>query len=113
MGPLFRAMRVSTLSFRYSSNRFTRKHLTKLSTHMVGKKPTVVAQKCQTPPDKLQLLQEVQACVLCNRMGCSRRVLSDLNGDWGSHILFVAEAPGRLGAEKTGIPLFGDRTGDR
>jgi uracil-DNA glycosylase family 4 len=25
----------------------------------------------------------------------------------------VAEAPGRLGAEKTGIPLFGDRTGDR
>lgn len=25
----------------------------------------------------------------------------------------MAEAPGRLGAEKTGIPLFGDRTGDR
>jgi uracil-DNA glycosylase family 4 len=27
--------------------------------------------------------------------------------------MFIAEAPGRLGAEKTGIPLFGDRTGDR
>jgi uracil-DNA glycosylase family 4 len=27
--------------------------------------------------------------------------------------MFVAEAPGRLGAERTGIPLFGDRTGDR
>lgn len=46
-------------------------------------------------------------------MACSRRVLSDLNGDWGARVLFVAEAPGRLGAEKTGIPLFGDRTGDR
>ena len=46
-------------------------------------------------------------------MTCSRRVLSDLNGDWDAPVLFVAEAPGRLGAEKTGIPLFGDRTGDR
>ncbi len=36
-----------------------------------------------------------------------------MNGDWASDIFFVAEAPGRLGAEKTGIPLFGDRTGDR
>jgi uracil-DNA glycosylase family 4 len=40
-------------------------------------------------------------------------VLSDLNGEWCAPTLFVAEAPGRLGAEKTGIPLFGDRTGDR
>jgi uracil-DNA glycosylase len=46
-------------------------------------------------------------------MGCSRRVLSELNGDWKARVVFVAEAPGRLGAEKTGIPLFGDRTGDR
>jgi uracil-DNA glycosylase family 4 len=27
-------------------------------------------------------------------------------------VLFVAEAPGRLGADKTGIPLYGDKTGD-
>lgn len=46
-------------------------------------------------------------------MHCSRRVLSDLNGPWDSQVMFVAEAPGRLGAERTGIPLFGDRTGDR
>jgi uracil-DNA glycosylase family 4 len=64
-------------------------------------------------PGKEQLLQDVQACILCERMSCSRRVLSDLNGDWGAAVVFVAEAPGRLGAEKTGIPLFGDRTGDR
>ncbi len=46
-------------------------------------------------------------------MSHSRRVLTDLNGSWGADVMFVAEAPGRLGAELTGIPLFGDRTGDR
>lgn len=46
-------------------------------------------------------------------MADSRRVLSDLNGSWETQIVFVAEAPGRLGAEVTGVPLFGDRTGDR
>jgi uracil-DNA glycosylase family 4 len=62
---------------------------------------------------KRELLEEVYACRLCARMECSRKVLSDRNGDWSAGILFVAEAPGRLGAEVTGIPLFGDRTGDR
>lgn len=46
-------------------------------------------------------------------MAASRRVLSNLNGDWAADVMFVAEAPGRLGAELTGIPLFGDRTGIR
>jgi uracil-DNA glycosylase family 4 len=60
-----------------------------------------------------QLVSDAQACHLCPRMSLSRRVLGDLNGPWNAKIMFVAEAPGRLGAEKTGIPLFGDRTGDR
>lgn len=46
-------------------------------------------------------------------MKCSRRVLTQLNGNWNAHVMFIAEAPGRLGAEVTGVPLFGDRTGDR
>jgi uracil-DNA glycosylase family 4 len=46
-------------------------------------------------------------------MKCSRRVLTQHNGNWNAHVMFVAEAPGRLGAEVTGVPLFGDRTGDR
>lgn len=46
-------------------------------------------------------------------MGNSKRVLTDLNGPWDAQVIFVAEAPGRLGAEVTGVPLFGDRTGDR
>ena len=40
-----------------------------------------------------------------------RRVLSSLNGDVGARILFVGEAPGRLGAERHGIPFHGDAAG--
>jgi uracil-DNA glycosylase family 4 len=60
-----------------------------------------------------QLISDAQSCSLCPRMASSRRVLSLLNGDWHASVMFVAEAPGRLGAEVTGIPLFGDRSGDR
>jgi uracil-DNA glycosylase family 4 len=42
-----------------------------------------------------------------------RRVLSAANGPLGARVVFVAEAPGRLGAERTGIPLSGDATGSR
>lgn len=40
------------------------------------------------------------------------RVLTDANGSLEARVLFVAEAPGRLGADRLGIPLCGDRTGD-
>lgn len=59
------------------------------------------------------LIADAQACRACERMLRSRRVLTDLNGCWNADVMFVAEAPGRLGAEVTGIPLFGDRTGGR
>lgn len=59
------------------------------------------------------LVSEAQHCSLCPRMAQSRHVLSDLNGNWSAKVLFVAEAPGRLGAEVTGIPLSQDRTGMR
>lgn len=59
------------------------------------------------------LVSDAQKCLLCPRMDGSRRVLSDLNGDWGAKALFVAEAPGRLGAQRTGVPLSQDRTGLR
>lgn len=58
------------------------------------------------------LSQATQFCDLCPRMSQRTRVLSSANGDVNSKILFVAEAPGRLGADKTGIPLYGDKTGD-
>jgi uracil-DNA glycosylase family 4 len=54
----------------------------------------------------------VQHCSLCARLQGRNKVLSMANGNLHSKVLFVAEAPGRLGADRTGIPLFGDRSGD-
>lgn len=58
------------------------------------------------------LIRSVQNCNLCSRMECRKKVLSEANGNLNSKVLFIAEAPGRLGADKTGIPLYGDKTGD-
>lgn len=57
------------------------------------------------------LVERVQNCSLCPRMAQRTRVLSPLNGHLDSSAVFIAEAPGRLGADKFGIPLFGDQTG--
>lgn len=40
-----------------------------------------------------------------------RRVLSPANGPLQAPVMFVAEAPGRFGAERTGVPLSGDQAG--
>ena len=37
--------------------------------------------------------------------------MSERNGPVPSRVLFVAEAPGRLGRDRTGVPLSGDRAG--
>ena len=39
------------------------------------------------------------------------RALGPGNGPLDATVLFVAEAPGRLGADRTGVPLSGDQTG--
>ena len=39
------------------------------------------------------------------------RALGPANGSLDARVLFVAEAPGRLGADRTGVPLSGDQTG--
>ena len=56
------------------------------------------------------LVERVQNCNLCPRMNLRRRVLSTSNGNLDAPIVFIAEAPGRLGADKCGIPLSGDQT---
>lgn len=48
---------------------------------------------------------------MCPRMEGRRRVLGYANGSPDARVLFVAEAPGRLGAERDGKPLWGDRAG--
>lgn len=59
-----------------------------------------------------ELIQDVQACRLCPEMEGCTRVLSWANGQHDADIMFIAEAPGRLGADRTAIPLHGDKTGD-
>jgi uracil-DNA glycosylase family 4 len=58
------------------------------------------------------LVSEVQNCNLCPRMCGRQRVLSYKNGNIYAKVIFIAEAPGRLGAERTSIPLHGDVTGN-
>ena len=58
------------------------------------------------------LIESVQHCNLCPRLFGRTKVLSGANGSIDSKVLFVGEAPGRLGADRTGIPLHGDKTGD-
>ena len=57
------------------------------------------------------LVGDARACRACPRMEGRRRVLSELNGPLLARVLFIAEAPGRLGGDKGGIPLTGDASG--
>ena len=59
-----------------------------------------------------KLSEEASECRLCPRMADQPAVLSLRNGSLGTDILFVAEAPGRFGAGRTGIPFTGDRSGE-
>lgn len=64
--------------------------------------------KCQ----KFEMLKEtVRHCRLCPRLAEKGKVLSEENGTLETQVVFVAEAPGRLGADRTGIPLYGDQAG--
>ncbi len=58
-----------------------------------------------------QLTERIQSCRLCPRMIGRSRVFGPTNGDPRADVLFVAEAPGRYGAERSQIPLYGDQSG--
>jgi len=65
-----------------------------------------------TPKERFaSLAQCVRDCSLCPRMRGRTKVLSSENGAIDSKVLFVGEAPGRLGADRTAIPLHGDKAG--
>lgn len=59
----------------------------------------------------LRLAQRVSECRACPRMEGRARVLGAANGNLRAEALFIAEAPGRLGADLSHIPLSGDQTG--
>lgn len=58
-----------------------------------------------------KLAREAQSCQKCETM-CGRvAVLSELNGNLNPKVMFVAEAPGRQGGDRTRKPFFGDKSG--
>src|SRR6266516_813807 len=57
------------------------------------------------------LAAEAAACTRCAAM-CDRiAVLSDLNGPLDARVMFIGEAPGRKGADRTRIPFSEDQSG--
>ena len=58
-----------------------------------------------------ELVNEAAACTLCPAMCGRSAVLSELNGSVDARIMFIGEAPGRKGADRTRIPFSGDQSG--
>jgi uracil-DNA glycosylase len=69
----------------------------------------------KTPADKLKeflkLAEKAQNCRRCAAMCERQAVLSELNGNLNPKAMFVAEAPGRQGADRTRKPFSGDKSG--
>ncbi|HEX8745699.1 MAG TPA: uracil-DNA glycosylase [Pyrinomonadaceae bacterium] len=58
-----------------------------------------------------ELAGEAAACRRCESMCGRRAVLSELNGAPGASVMFIGEAPGRQGGDRTRIPFYGDQSG--
>ncbi|MFZ6768034.1 uracil-DNA glycosylase family protein [Undibacterium sp. Di26W] len=58
-----------------------------------------------------ELISEVKNCKKCPRMCDSERVLGPASGSLNAKVLFIGEAPGRLGADESQIPFHGDKSG--
>src|SRR6476469_6224579 len=58
------------------------------------------------------LCLEAQSCRICPNLADKTAVLSELNGNLRPKIFFIGEAPGRVGADRTRRPFFGDKSGD-
>ena len=57
------------------------------------------------------LVAEAGACRRCEAMCGRSAVLSAHNGRVGARVLFVGEAPGRQGGDRTRVPFSGDQSG--
>jgi len=57
------------------------------------------------------LIDDASACKLCENMCDRTAVLSGLNGSVDARIMFIGEAPGRKGADRTRVPFSGDQSG--
>lgn len=59
-----------------------------------------------------RLAAEARKCLICEAMRDKTAVLSELNGTLEPRVFFVAEAPGRQGADRTRRPFHGDKSGE-
>lgn len=57
------------------------------------------------------LVAEASNCVKCPAMCERAAVLSQLNGPVAARVMFIGEAPGRKGADRTRVPFSGDQSG--
>jgi uracil-DNA glycosylase family 4 len=58
------------------------------------------------------LISEVLRCRKCERMNESQRIIGRASGNLNVPMMFIGEAPGRLGADASAIPFHGDRAGE-
>ena len=58
-----------------------------------------------------RLAKQAAKCRVCPNLADQSAVLSKDNGSLNAEVVFVAEAPGRFGAGRTGIPFSGDQSG--
>ncbi|HVF56227.1 MAG TPA: uracil-DNA glycosylase [Pyrinomonadaceae bacterium] len=57
------------------------------------------------------LVAEAAACRKCPALCERTAVLSERNGRAGADVMFVGEAPGRQGGDRTRVPFSGDQSG--
>lgn len=57
------------------------------------------------------LYLEAHACRICPGLADKTAVLSELNGSLHPKVFFIGEAPGRVGADRTRRPFYGDKSG--
>jgi uracil-DNA glycosylase len=58
-----------------------------------------------------EIIREAAACRLCPAMCERTAVLSHLNGEVCARVMFIGEAPGRQGGDRTRVPFSGDQSG--
>ncbi len=58
-----------------------------------------------------ELATDAAHCILCPAMCERAAVLSELNGSMDARVMFIGEAPGRKGADRTRVPFSGDQSG--
>ncbi len=61
--------------------------------------------------DRMVRLLDDQTCARCPALAASRSRIVHGYGDPRARVVFVGEAPGRHGADRSGVPFSGDKSG--